>query len=161
LATRSIQHPFLRAIPLIEQLLTRDHKSAQIYAPAVAQLGQLPGSDVDEFLCRSLEHESPNVRLFASLALQQRRNGSNLDDVSKALAKETVVEVRAMLAVSVLASAPSSVASLQCPNSDPGRRCWTAILAGRLSDAAGASDIVDMACDTKLSWRLRRAAILA
>ena len=157
------EHPFLRAIPMLEERLSacEEHQST-LLAGVVKALGTLAGELAMEMLKRAIAHPNHAVRLAAALALQERRSTASLSILRMQLDSEGEEVVRLALAVAICGAGPTDVGDLGAADQkDEGVVLWQYILAGRTRDEAFADQLVRTANNESLNWQLRRAAIRA
>jgi len=158
-----VQHPFAGAIPLLQAALNEtEDKNNPLLFPSVIKLGELPVPEATTLLLQALSHPDSRIRQVAAQMLGQRRSRSSLSSLSKQLAREDEQVISLTLAVSIIASAPSSVADISAIRFDsPKVKLWQCILAMRTRDSSMAEQLVTLACDPTQNWQIRRAAIFA
>jgi HEAT repeats len=161
--TLCVQAPFPDAIPLFEkQLRPSDDSNATTKIAILTKLGELPVPEATGMLVRALSHGDRAIRLCVCLSLARRRSRAALPNLKDQYEQENDEAVAVSMASAIVASGAGSVADLDHGrHSSPSIALWKCILATRTRDVAAADFVVEIACDPRRNWQLRRAAIFA
>jgi len=159
----SIIKPSKSAMRIFEEQLVGKSNAlpTKILTPIVSKLGELSGTDVDEFLVRILDAKE-NIASASCISLQARRSKLALPVLLKKCIENSDSHLGKMALVAAIASYPRDIAEFEeIWPVYPGMEIWRCILIARLSSLSESDWLVKISTDTSKHWQVRRAAILA
>ncbi|MCR8715070.1 HEAT repeat domain-containing protein [Stenotrophomonas indicatrix] len=156
------RRPFAAGIPLLRLDLSAQPSQllpANIAAAWLSESAEAAWPEVTELLLEGVQHTDAAVREASAWGLARRR-AANTGAILRArldVEKEPVVE--RVLVRAIAASCPASASDLVSKNFSADTILWQCITAGRTRDLSFAPRLIELATDTSICWRTRRAAI--
>lgn len=157
-------NPFKGGIAIFHKLFEQRQGNIPITLALgpLLKLSELDTPDASALLATTLASPNREIRRFAAMQLQYRRDSTVLGPMIHAYRKEKDTVTAFYLARAIVASGAESAGDLDHDqHHDAPFMLWRCILAGRRKDERASALIVELALDKSQPWWVRRAAISA